>query len=541
MTRSPLLAHVLRAIRLADDCNRNGLPTREGIERAIEYARGRVTRRQYLAAMGKATGVAAAAAVLSPVEPLLAGGAAIDINVGIVGAGLAGLACADALAAAGIPATVYDAAERVGGRCFSLRGLFPGQVAERGGEFIDNAHKTMLRYAKRFGLELEDVSKLPGEVTYFFDGQHVPESVVVDEFRAFVPITRDDLRRLSNEITAANHTPGDEALDATTLLDYLDGANSAGVPAGPIAREAIIQSYIAEFGLQPEEQSCLNFLLFIHADRRSKFTPFGIFSDERWHVVDGNDRIAEGLAASLPAPVQHDMMLARVAQTTSGRIELTFEHGSSTVVRTHDRVVLAIPFTVLREVDLDSSLGLPAGKVNVIENLGYGTNAKMMVGFTARPWRSSGGNGAAYADLPHVQTTWETNPALATSSRAVLTDYSGGTRGAILGNVVTESELFVADLDQVFPGAAATVCRDGGTIVAHLEHWPSNPLTRGSYTCYLPGQFTTIAGLEGTPVGNLHFAGEHTDSFYDYQGFMEGAAASGLRAAAEIRAAVKKG
>ena len=64
---------------------------------------------------------------------------------------------------------------------------------------------------------------------------------------------------------------------------------------------------------------------------------------------------------------------------------------------------------------------------------------------------------------------------------------------------------------------------------AHLEHWPSNPLTKGSYTCYKPGQFTSIAGREGTRVANLHFAGEHTNSFYDYQGFMEGACISGHR------------
>ena len=63
-----------------------------------------------------------------------------------------------------------------------------------------------------------------------------------------------------------------------------------------------------------------------------------------------------------------------------------------------------------------------------------------------------------------------------------------------------------------------------GNVVAHLEHWPSNPLARGSYTCYKPGQFTTIAGLEGLPVGNVFFAGEHANSFYDWQGFMEGAA-----------------
>ena len=83
----------------------------------------------------------------------------------------------------------------------------PGQVAERGGEFIDTPHKTMLRYAKRFGLALEDVSKKPGETTYFFDGQHVPEAAVVDAFREFVPVMHADLRRLSSEVTASRRRP----------------------------------------------------------------------------------------------------------------------------------------------------------------------------------------------------------------------------------------------------------------------------------------------------------------------------------------------
>ena len=75
---------------------------------------------------------------------------------------------------------------RAGGRCWSLRQAFPGQVVERGGELIDNLHKTMLGYAQRFGLAREDVNKRPGEVFYVFGGERYPEAAVVDEFRAFV-------------------------------------------------------------------------------------------------------------------------------------------------------------------------------------------------------------------------------------------------------------------------------------------------------------------------------------------------------------------
>ena len=68
--------------------------------------------------------------------------------VAIVGAGLAGLACADALAARGVTATIFEGSTRAGGRCFSLSGLFPGQVVERGGELIDTTHSTMKGYAR---------------------------------------------------------------------------------------------------------------------------------------------------------------------------------------------------------------------------------------------------------------------------------------------------------------------------------------------------------------------------------------------------------
>ena len=471
----------------------------------------------------------------SPPQRVFASPSSSSVDVGIVGAGLAGLACADALAENGVDATVYEAGDRLGGRCLSLRDFFPGQVAERGGEFIDTPHKTMLRYARRFGLALEDVSKEPGDVFYHLGGHPVPEAAVVDEFREFVQVMRLDVRKLSNETTALNHTDADEALDQTSLKGYLEGANGANRAAGEIAKAAIIAAYVAEYGLEADQQSCLNFLHFIHADRRSKFTPFGVSSDERYHVLDGNDRIVSGLAGALP-PVKLGMMLRAVSETADGRVELTFDTPGGVKWRTHDVVVLAIPFTTLRAVRLDVDLDRVPGKRRAIDDLGYGTNAKMMVGFERRPWIDLGGNGTAYASLQKLICTWETNPAMATSTRGVLTDYAGGARGASMDPeaVQHEANQYLADLDFVFGGAQAAARRVEGNVVAYLEHWPSNELALGSYTCYKPGQFTTIAGLEGLPVGNVFFAGEHANSFYVWQGFMEGAALSGIDAAAAI-------
>jgi monoamine oxidase len=547
VSRSPIFTEIGRTLRIARFCEEHRLSTADGLQRVREaevaHAAARRSRRDWLKTVARTGGAGAAALVAAPVGQLLASrDRRSPIDVGIVGAGLAGLACADTLAAKGITASIYDANTRSGGRCWSLRGFFPGQVAERGGEFIDTLHKTMLHFAGRFNLELEDVTKEPGEVFYYFGGRHIPESSVVDEFREFVQAMRLDLRRLSNEISALSHTDADEALDRTSLLAYLEGANGAARPAGPIAKAAIAEAYVAEYGLEPDEQSCLNFLLFIHADRRSKFTPFGVFSDERYHVVNGNDRIVEGLTRALVRPIEYGMNLVAVRHTPSGALQLTFDRNGTVVSRTHDAVVLAIPFTTLRSVDLHANLDLSPEKRDAIDLLGYGTNAKMMIGFTSRPWIAHGSNGSSYSDLQNHQTTWETNARRATATRGLVTDYSGGERGAALdpGAVQVEANRFLTDLDLVFPGAHAAARRTPAGVVAHLEHWPSNPLTVGSYTCYRRGQFTTIAGLEGLPARNLYFAGEHANSFYEFQGFMEGAAVSGIDAAAAILQAAKR-
>ena len=141
---------------------------------------------------------------------------------------------------------------------------------------------------------------------------------------------------------------------------------------------------MAEYGLEPSEQSCLNMLLFLHLDKRRRFTPFGVFSDERFHLVGGNDAIATNIAARLP-PVQTGMKLTGLAMKIAGEYVLQF-NDDATRVAVADTVVLTLPFTVLRQVKLDPSLGLSEDKQRAIKALGYGTNAKTMIAFHGKPW-----------------------------------------------------------------------------------------------------------------------------------------------------------
>jgi monoamine oxidase len=88
---------------------------------------------------------------------------------------------------------------------------------------------------------------------------------------------------------------------------------------------------------------------------------------------------------------------------------------------------------------------------------------------------------------------------------------------------------FFEQLDQIWPGVAQTW--NGRATFGNAQ---ADPNILASYSCWLVGQCTTIAGHEARRQGRVHFAGEHTS--VEYQGFMEGGAQSGIRAAAEILA-----
>ena len=539
MSRSDMMAKLLRMARLAERCEQTGETTQE----ALEQEGMRVSSRRNFAKGAAAATATVAVGSLAPTawsRMAKIGGKFIDLGtkgdggIAIVGAGLAGLTCGAELARLGVQATVFEASGRVGGRCSSLRGHFPGQVVERGGEFISSSHHTMLGFAREFGLELESSSQLPGTAYYNFGGQSYSEAQVAEEYRAFAASIREDLFTL-NSPTADRFTEADALFDYMSLEDYLILHG-----AGNLLRTVISTAYLSEYGASIDELSAISFLRFIYGDKRTKLAPLGVFGGESLRVVDGNDRIATGLANKLTKPVKLGYKLLAMRKLSNGRIRLSFDVAGRSIQSDHDAVVMTLPFSVLRDVQLDASLGLPAWKHLAINNAAMGDHTKLMVGFKEPYWKTiHGRNGTGFSDSASIQSTWEVNPSKSGNTQAVLAGYSGGVqaRSRKLTTVQMDARSFLGYLEEVLPGANDAARRnDAGEVLAHTANWSSNPLSKGSHSVNRPGYFTTIAHNEAKAVGNLLFAGEHTSSFYEWQGFMEGAALSGLRAAGEVYA-----
>ncbi|MBZ0116254.1 MAG: FAD-dependent oxidoreductase, partial [Sandaracinaceae bacterium] len=193
-------------------------------------------------------------------------------------------------------------------------------------------------------------------------------------------------------------------------------------------------------------------------------------------------------------------------------------------------VVLTLPFTMLRMVDVEAGL-FADDKAQIVSELGYGQNSKLMMQLTSKPWRTTSMAGGAGFTDNGAQTFWETSRGQS-GELGILTHFAGGDGGLALGAGTPDSQAtrILPLLDAVFPGTQAAF--NGRAL---RMHWPQAPFHGGSYACYRPGQWEFF-GVEGRAEGNIHFAGEHTSE--DYQGYMEGAAESGARAAREILAAL---
>jgi monoamine oxidase len=289
--------------------------------------------------------------------------------------------------------------------------------------------------------------------------------------------------------------------------------------------ELLDVAYTIEYGAETFRQSSLNLINLFGYSTVEDPELFGE-SDEVYHVAGGNDQIVSRLAARLPGQIVTNTVLTALSRGGDGRYTVRLSSGSSQTSVVADRLLLALPFTRLRLVDI-SQAGFPARKRHAIEQLPMGQNTKLVLQFNQRRWYDIGCDGSSYADTGY-QDTWETTLGQS-GTPGILTNYTGG---PVALDFASQTPAFYAHrfLHQVEPVLPPVPPAWNGLV--SLEYWPGNPWTLGSYAYYGVGNYTTIAGVEREPVGTCHFAGEHTS--IESQGYLNGAVESGERAAGEI-------
>ncbi len=522
MARTPLASRLHEAASVASEATARGTST----DQVLAERAGRLTRRELIAGGAGLVVVGALGSRLPEVN------AATAPRIVVVGGGLAGLTCAYRLRQAGYTPQLHEASDRLGGRCWTLRGAFAeGQIAEHGGEVIDQGHTEVRQLSQQLGLNLDNLLSAETNGTepfYYFDGRPYSFAEATDDLKQIWQQLHKDVSAASYPTLYNLSTPRGRELDRMSIVDWI----KAYVPGGMGSKlgQLLDVAYNIEYGAESSVQSSLNMLYLLAYSGQGQLRIFGP-SNEKYHVRGGNDQIPARLADALRGQITLGSELVAIRRNPDGSYRLSFMRGGSTSSVTADRVVLALPFSILRTLDY-SKAGFSALKRTAIQELGMGTNSKLHAQFTSRHWTTLGCNGDTFADTGY-QNTWEVTRAQSGLS-GILVDYTGGNIGASFGTGTPEerAQQFLGQIEPVLPGISA---RWNGR--ATVDFWTGYPWTKGSYSYWKVGQYTKFAGVERLPEGACHFAGEHTS--IDFQGYLNGAVETGERAAGEILSALR--
>jgi len=443
-------------------------------------------------------------------------------DVVVVGAGIAGLSAARAALAAGKNVRVLEARARVGGRTAGHT-LANGSTVEMGGQWVGNTQTEILRLIDELGLETfptydsgAGLTVLQGSVVRYEDDSFgLPEEVGVQVDRVL-----QEIEGMADTVDLAAPWTSPQAgeLDRHTFDSWLT-ANTTDEIALAFFRTVTR----AIFSAEAHEMSLLHFLFYVSSGGSLDILSSTTGGAQELRVVGGSQRISERMAEELGGDVVHlEHPVHAITQDGAG---VTVHHGTGE--ERAQEVIVALPPTLAGRLRYDPPL--PSSRDGLTQQLPMGSVIKIQAAYDAPFWREDALNGQVVSFEDPLSITFDNSP-------------PDGSCGVLVGFFEASHARQAAELSADERRGLAVDCltkffgRRARRLNEYVERdWAAEPYTRGCYGGRLgTGVWTQYGRSLVAPVGRIHWAGAETAQIWN--GYMDGAARSGRRAAAEVTA-----
>ncbi len=437
-------------------------------------------------------------------------------RIAVLGAGLAGLAAGLELRRTGHDVTILEAQLHPGGRVHTIReGLSDDLYAEAGAARIPATHNVTLGWVKYFGLELEP-----------FRPKDLAEIALLKGKRVKIPADKP----LDMSLVPLDLTSNERKIGLTNLEEHYFGASARQIgerirddwPAIARFGDISIRDFLQQRGASEE---AIHYLLLGWDDNAAADWLKDVLNHNAaplTKVRGGNDKLPRAFAAKLSDVIRYGCAVEHIERGEKG-VRVAYRRAGMLEHVDADAAICTIPYGVLRHIAVTPEWS--SGKRKVIDNLYYGPAVRTTYQVRYRYWEDDGLNGFGMSDKDFE--VW--HPTWGTPGRRGLLqayNYENYARELDQLNENERIERMIGDMEEVLPGLRANL----ETVVS--KSWANDPFERGAYTVYHVGQMEWYHDI-CRPEGRVWFAGEHASPL---PGWMEGAIASGIRAAQEIKA-----